>query len=148
MPRQKKERIVDKPPIYTGFKPMGFPAKLLKEIVLTIDEYESIRLADFMCLSQKEASEEMEISRSTFARLIESARKKMADFIINGKRMLVEGGNIHFRKNLIKCNDCDQMFIINIDNTYNECPQCKSKNFFNLANGFGHGSCCYKKNGS
>ena len=76
MPRPKKERKVHKPPIYSRFKPSGIPAKGLKEIILTLDEYEAIRLADFMGMLQEEAAAEMEISRPTFTRLIENARKK------------------------------------------------------------------------
>ena len=50
-----------------------------------------------------EAAEEMEISRPVFSRLIEQARKKIAQLIINGHLLSIEGGNIHFRKNIIKC---------------------------------------------
>ena len=81
MPRPKSNRIVHEPPLYTGFKPVGARAQTLEVIDLTLDEFEALRLADQMAMSHAEAAEEMEISRSTFTRLIEQARKKLADFI-------------------------------------------------------------------
>ena len=142
MPRPQKERKVHKPPIYTRFKPTGVAAKGLKQIILTLDEYEAIRLSDFYGMSQEEASEEMEISRPTFTRLIETARKKMADFLINGKLLSLEGGNIHFRNNVFKCEDCGQLFTTSLNTEIKTCPNCESANIINLAGGFGHGKCC------
>ena len=84
----------------------------------------------------------MSISRSTFSRLIDKARSKVSEMLINGKKLVVEGGNIHFRKNVIKCKNCGHMFEININNKVESCPNCKSKNIINLAGGFGHGECC------
>ncbi len=152
MSRPEKERIVQTPPIFAEFKPVGFAAKLLNQTQLSLDEYEAFRLADHIGLSHAEAAEEMEISRSTFSRLIEKTRKKIADFIIQGKLLTIEGGNIHFRKNVIRCQDCGYMFNIDIKESFINCPECNSKNLINLAGGFGHGRCCvdynYKKGGN
>ena len=142
MPRPKKERKVHKPPIYTRFKPTGIAAKDLKDLTLSLDEYEAIRLADFYGMQQEEAAEEMEISRPTFTRLIEAARKKMADFLINGKVLNLDGGNIHFKNNVIKCEDCGHMFTTSFHSNIINCPNCESTNITNLAGGFGHGKCC------
>lgn len=146
MPRPKNNRIVHEPPVFTEFKPIGVKAMTLDLVRLTLDELEAIRLADFMGLSQEEAAEEMEISRPTFTRLIEEARKKMADFILNGKLLNVDGGNIHFRNNIIKCQNCGQMFRTRFDEEISECPSCHSNNLLNLAGGFGHGKCCNHRN--
>jgi predicted DNA-binding protein (UPF0251 family) len=146
MPRPKKDRIVQTPPFFTVFKPAGIESKLLKQTNLTLDEYEAFRLADYIGLSHNEAAEEMEISRSTFTRLIEKARKKISNFIIQGNLLTIEGGNIHFRKNLIKCLSCGHMFKIEMDASLTECPQCNSKELLNLAGGFGHGKCCVVEN--
>jgi len=144
MPRPKNNRIVHEPPIFTEFKPVGIAGRSLEQILLSLDEFEAIRLADYICLSHEEAAEEMEISRSTFTRLIEKAKKKVADFIVKGKLLTIEGGNIHFRNNIIRCMDCGYMFKTNIGFLFEECPECKSKNLLNLAGGFGHGRCCTK----
>ena len=146
MPRPKSNRIVHEPPVFTEFKPIGVKAMTLDLVKLSLDELEAIRLADFMGLSQEEAAEEMEISRPTFTRLIEKARKKMADFILNGKLLNVDGGNIHFRNNIIKCQNCGHMFRTRFDEEILECPSCHSNNLLNLAGGFGHGKCCNHRN--
>jgi len=152
MPRPKNDRIVHEPPIFTEFKLVGVKGRSLEQVSLSIDEFEAIRLADYKGLTHEEASEEMEISRSTFSRLIERARQKVARFIIQGKFLIIEGGNIHFRNNLINCKDCGHMFKTTIGISLIECPECKSTNLLNLAGGFGHGNCCtsnnYKKGGN
>jgi predicted DNA-binding protein (UPF0251 family) len=75
------------------FKPRGIPLKELEEVILLIDEYEAIRLKDFEGLEQEECAKKMNISQPTFHRLVLSARKKIADAIINGKAIKIEGGN-------------------------------------------------------
>ena len=142
MPRPQSNRIVYEPPLFCEFKPIGVRGQDLKQIVLTLDEFEAFRLADQLGLSHAIAADEMEISRSTFTRLIEKARKKIADLIICGKVLNIEGGNIHFRTNIFKCQDCEQMFNIRINMKLDKCPSCHSKNLINLAGGFGHGKCC------
>ncbi len=146
MPRPQNNRVVYEPPIFTDFKPMGVKGISLEQVLLSLDEFEAFRLADYIGLSHEEAAGEMEISRPTFTRLIEQARKKIADFIINGKMLNIDGGNIHFRNNIIKCQSCGQMFRMKFNETITECPACHSKNILNLAGGFGHGKCCNHKN--
>ncbi|MFC2128572.1 DUF134 domain-containing protein [Bacteroidota bacterium] len=146
MSRPKIERIVNNPPLFTEFKPIGIKGRILDEISLSLDEFEAFRLADHIGLSHEESAEEMNISRPTFTRLIEKARKIIADFIIQGKILTIEGGNIHFRHNLIRCIDCGHMFKTDISATIDHCPECESKNLLNLAGGFGHGKCCRNRN--
>ena len=140
--------MVHEPPLFTEFKPMGIKGQELEQIQLTLDEFEAFRLADFMGLMHAEAADEMGISRSTFSRLIERARKKIADCIVQGKWLTIDGGMVHFRNNIIRCQSCGHMFRINISNTISECPACHSKNLINLAGGFGHGRCCQYKHQS
>lgn len=149
MARPQDNRIVHEPPLFTEFKPLGIKGQDLEQVQLTLDEYEAFRLADFNGLSHAEAADEMEISRSTFTRLIEKARKKIADFMITGKLLSIEGGTVHFRNNIIRCQSCGHMFRTNIGTSITECPACHSRNLINLAGGFGHGRCCnyrYKNN--
>ena len=61
----------------------------LEEVMLYEDELESLRLADLLCYSQEEAAKEMKVSRATFGRIVESARKKVADAILNGKAVII-----------------------------------------------------------
>ncbi len=142
MSRPKNKRIVHEPPIFTNFKPIGVKRTNLLEVNLALDEFEAIRLADHLGYSHAEAAEEMDISRSTFTRLIEKSRNKIADFIINGKLLSISGGSIHFRKNIIFCKSCGHMLNTDIKEQITNCPNCKSTNLMNLAGGFGHGKCC------
>ena len=142
MPRPENNRYVNRPPLFREFKPAGVGARFLDKIIFTLDEYEAIRLSDGEGMSHAEAALEMGISRPTFTRLIEGARKKIADFIITGKSLVIEGGQIHFKQNIIRCNSCGQMFIIDIDKKFDTCPACGSTDLINLAGNFGHGQCC------
>jgi len=142
MPRTEKDRIVHTPPLFSEFKPIGVPVHELLNVILTLDEFEAFRLADYIGLSHAEGAEEMGVSRSTFTRLIEKSRKKVADFIIEGRVLSIDGGNVHFRNNIIRCQDCGQMFKTTIHKEVSECPHCYSTNLLNLAGGFGHGKCC------
>ena len=69
-----RKRRINVPPRFNNFKPSGVPRRFLKQIDLTIDEYEALRLADYLQLEHLEASERMNISRPTFTRLIEKAK--------------------------------------------------------------------------
>jgi predicted DNA-binding protein (UPF0251 family) len=93
MPRPRMRRMVGMEPGTTYFKPAGIPKSALEETVLTVDEYEAVRLKDLEGLGQDEAAGRMEISQPTFNRLVMSARKKLADAIVNGKSIRIEGGN-------------------------------------------------------
>jgi len=142
MPRPKNNRIVHEPPLFVEFKPTGVAGKNLEQRFLTLDEFEAIRLADFKGLSHEEASQEMNISRSTFSRLIDGARNTTATFMIRGQLLTIDGGNIHFKNNIIRCLDCGHMFKTSIDMPLTKCPSCSSTELENLAGGFGHGVCC------
>jgi predicted DNA-binding protein (UPF0251 family) len=80
-------------PNVTYFKPRGIPLKRLEETILNVDEFEAVRLKDLEGLEQDECARKMNISQPTFHRLVLSARKKIADAIINGKAIRIEGGN-------------------------------------------------------
>ena len=142
MPRPEKERIVHFPPLFESFKPSGVPKRNLKRISLSLDEYEAVRLADFMGLEHSEAAEMMEISRSTFTRLIEKARKKTATMIVEGAELHIEGGNIHFRGNTVRCSDCNHIFRTGLEDVVTICPSCGSSSLSDLADFYGHGGCC------
>jgi len=88
----------------------------------------------------------MEISRSTFTRLLERARKKVAAFLIEGKELSIEGGRIHFRTNVMKCLECGNVFTTSFEHSATTCPVCKSKDLVDMAGGFGHGRCCLQYN--
>lgn len=80
------------------FKPAGIPLKNLKEVQLTKDELEAVRLIDLESIEQKKAAEKMNISQPTLSRLLTSARKKIADSLVNGKAVNIGGGHCEFRR--------------------------------------------------
>jgi uncharacterized protein len=73
--------------------------RFLEEIVVTLDELEALRLADLNCLYQEQAAKKMKISRPTFSRIVEEARRKVADALINGKALRLEGGAVVMKRN-------------------------------------------------
>jgi len=93
MPRPFKCRRVCGTPGADYFKPRGIPLSELQEIGLTIDEFEAIRLADLEGLYQEDAARKMDISRQTFGNIIASAHKKIADALVSGKALKIEGNN-------------------------------------------------------
>ena len=142
MPRPQKKRSILSPPRHSGFKPVGVTSRQLQALPLALDEFEAIRLADYQGLDHAESAEQMEISRSTFSRLVERARQKVARFLIEGKHLQIEGGEIHFQGNLIKCRDCGHLLNLPFDSDLTGCPACGSSNLIDLADGYGHGHCC------
>ncbi len=93
MVRPRHCRKVEYEPQVTYFKPAGIPVVDLEETILTVDEFEAIRLKDLECLEQEECAKKMAISQPTFHRLIVSARGKIADAMVHGKAIKIEGGN-------------------------------------------------------
>ncbi|MBL7148136.1 MAG: DUF134 domain-containing protein [Nanoarchaeota archaeon] len=93
MPRPRLCRRVRFEPNVTYFKPKGIGLKELDVSILTVDEFEAVRLKDFENMDQEKAAKKMDISQPTFHRLVLSARKKIADAIVNGKAIKIEGGN-------------------------------------------------------
>jgi len=92
MPRPRLLRRVCFEPGFTYFKPAGVGIRDLENVVLTVDEFEAIRLKDLECLDQEEVAKRMKISQPTLHRLLISARKKITDAIVKGKAIKIEGG--------------------------------------------------------
>jgi predicted DNA-binding protein (UPF0251 family)/predicted Fe-Mo cluster-binding NifX family protein len=88
------ERILGSPLPRRGFSPSGPGSGKTGEVVLTFDEAEAIRLADLEGLYQQAAAQRMGVSRQTFGRIIEVARRKMADALINGRALRIDGGSV------------------------------------------------------
>ena len=93
MVRPRRCRKVGFEPNVTYFKPAGVRMRDLEEMIISVDEFEAIRLKDFLGLEQEDCAKKMDISQPTFHRLILSARKKIADSIVNGKALKIEGGD-------------------------------------------------------
>ncbi len=89
MVRPIKPRRVYFDPNVTYFKPRGIPLSVLEEVGLAVDELEAIRLCDLRNLDQTKAAKKMKISQSTLGRILISARKKIAQALIEGKAIKI-----------------------------------------------------------
>lgn len=90
MPRPCKKRRIRGKPNSNYFKPAGIPLNTLKEIELTLEEFESIRLIDLEKEPQSEAALKMQISQPTFSRILTIARNKIAEALIKGKAIKIK----------------------------------------------------------
>jgi predicted DNA-binding protein (UPF0251 family) len=101
-----------------------------EKVSLTLDELEAIRLADHEGLYQEQAAERMNISRQTFGNIIGSAHRKVADFLINSKHLIVEGGTVEIKRCSFICGVCRYTWSVRCGSEKpSECPNCKSKEF-------------------
>lgn len=129
MPRPPKCRRVAYLPGVTAFSPVGVPEDELDEVVLSVEELEAIRLKDVEGLDQELGSREMGISRPTFQRILSTARAKVADALVNGKVIRIEGGVYSFAGGRRRCRHCGKEFDAPTDDfAGNEadrsCPGC------------------------
>ena len=127
MPRPQCCRRIAHTPSCAVFVPAGVPACDLEEVVLSLDECEAIRLADLDGLYQEEAAARMNVSRPTFGRILEAARKKVAQVIMEGKSLRIEGGEVEMSAGrMFKCRDCQHTWELPAGEGGPEgCPSCR-----------------------
>ncbi|NBC82951.1 MAG: DUF134 domain-containing protein [Bacteroidetes bacterium] len=128
MPRRRRLRKIVAPPNFTGYKPYGVNHEKQESVELLYEEYEAIKLTDYDLLNHKEAADLMGISRPTFARIYESARRKIAAALVETKEIKAVYGNALLDKNWILCNNCHARFTIPKKMHHNACPLCTSDN--------------------
>lgn len=97
MPRPPKCRLVEIPPQVTYFKPRGVPLSDLEEVRLTLEGFEALRLAELEGLDQDQAAVRMGVSRQTFGRVLSAARRALAQAVVKGKALRIEGGHYRFQ---------------------------------------------------
>ena len=90
--RPRKKKIVREQPRIEHFSPRGRPGRP-DEVVVAMEEYESIRLHDYLGMAQKDAALMMGISQQSFSRIVRRARQKVSDAIVNAKIIRIEGGD-------------------------------------------------------
>lgn len=132
--RQLWRKVSYLPPI-TYFKPAGIRMSELGEVQILVEEAEAIRLKDLQGLEQEECARHMNISRSTFSRLLDSARNKIADALLNGKAMRIEGGNFEMEVRRFRClegHEWEVPFEKMITAPPELCPECKTPSIMPL----------------
>lgn len=131
MARPTKWRKIECVPAVPYFVPSEKEVKNLISVNLKLEELEAVRLKDLEGLEQGECAERMEVSRPTFQRILSSAREKIADSLINGKAINIEGGNYTFNICPVKCRGCGKEWkesmekISEVKNEFH-CPECGS----------------------
>src|SRR4030042_4934843 len=126
MSRPPKCRRVEFMPDITYFKPAGIPLRDLEEVCMTVEEAEALRLKDLEGLEQEQGAKKMNISRPTFQRVLASARQKVADALLNGKAIRIEGGNFEMTWRRFRCQKGHEWELENPVKALPElCPTCK-----------------------
>lgn len=107
------------------FKPAGIPVSALEEINLTLDELEALRLADLEGMYHEKSSEKMGVSRQTFGNILESARRKTADCLVNGRALRIHGGQYQMNERHFVCFDCKHEWAVpHGTGRPQACPKC------------------------
>lgn len=109
MPRPMKWRKVCCLPASNRFGPLGPSVNTDKIIKMTVDEYETIRLIDLEGFTQEECAGQMNVARTTVQGIYNEARKKLADSLVNGKILLIEGGEFRLCEGIedrCRCGGC------------------------------------------
>lgn len=114
MPRPRKWRRVCEMPNVCSFGPLGDAQteETGEEIIMSVEEYETIRLIDFEGLMQETCAEQMGIARTTVQRIYGDARKKLAQALVLGRNIKIEGGDFRL------CSAFSEA---------GACPKCKRK---------------------
>jgi predicted DNA-binding protein (UPF0251 family) len=107
----------------------------LQEVKLLVEEAEAIRLRDLESLEQEACADKMNVSRSTFSRLLDQARQKIADALVNGKAIRIEGGNYEMAVRRFRClegHEWEVPFETMISTPPEACPRCDTPSIMPL----------------
>jgi len=117
------------PPVISGFKPYGnkVPGAQPGNVFLAYEEYEALKLCDYKMLNHHQAALIMRVSRPTLTRIYARARQKIADALVLGKQIIIEGGKIYYDSEWFSCSNCGCYFN-NPDKEIKieDCPLCGS----------------------
>lgn len=124
MARPKRKRLILNPPSLGGFNPFGNDLPETNPIFLLYEEFEAIRLADYFGLTQSQAAEIMAVSRPTFSRIYDKARKTIATAFVEGKAILVDGGCYDTGHCWHQCKRCARIMVTSSEKV--RCNYCNA----------------------
>jgi predicted DNA-binding protein (UPF0251 family) len=130
MPRPRKHRRVWHEPLPAIFKPIGVPLRHLETITLLHEELEALRLTDLEERYQEDAAEQMGVSRSTLQRIVTEARRKVAQALVDGNALQIQGGTWRVAAVRWHCTDCGHNWEMEHGSGQGEpdqCPACESR---------------------
>ncbi len=132
MPRPRGCRRIGWLPRCRSFRPVDAPGETGEPVILELDEVEALRLADLLGLHQEEAAAMMKVSRPTFGRIVEQARRKVAEAVVLGRAIKIqnEGGNmVVVPQRTFVCYDCGHRWQVPYGTPRpGACPACSSRN--------------------
>ena len=135
MGRQPLWRKVGFLPQITYFKPAGVALTTLEEERISVEEAEAMRLKDLEDLELEDCARRMNISRTTFSRILSSARRRIADALLNGKAIRIEGGNFKMAVRRFRCingHEWDVSFEAMIKESPRFCLACNTRRIIPL----------------
>lgn len=126
MARPRKCRWVASEPGVTFFKPQGIPMRGLEQVVISVDELEALRLSDYLGLNQEDVAQEMNVSRPTVTRMLARAHRIIAEALVYGKAIKIQGGDYQVGQPRFICQECQHIWDDSIDSatTARTCPKC------------------------
>ncbi len=124
MARRPRERLIQALPLASVFKPAGIPARHLEHVTLALDELEALRLVDLDGLSHEQAADSMGVSRQTVGRILEAGRRKVADALLNGKAVEIDGGPFRYAGRHGVCRACGHRWALDAAAEPAACPAC------------------------
>ncbi len=142
MPRRRCCGLIDEVPVCQKFIPDN--ADHQPAVVIRFEELEAIRLKDGKGLEQTDCAAEMGLSRPTFQRILQSARSKIAAALVEGRTIVIEGGNYVMKNRVFECMDCRHVWEVEPCTAGGKhgyeiaCPKCGSLRKLKLENGVKH----------
>lgn len=131
MPRPKSVRKIAGVPTISGFKPYGLSGSVKRSeaVFLLYEEYEALRLCDYEKYNQQDAALFMGVSRPTLTRICMLAREKIAMAMVEGRKIIIEGGKVELDNEWMYCSSCGCYFVRNEGTeTILGCALCGSPN--------------------
>jgi predicted DNA-binding protein (UPF0251 family) len=139
MARPRRCRCVGFVPSVAYFKPRGVPLRYLEEVCLLVEELEAMRLHDARGLGQEECGKLMNVSQPTFHRILESARRKVAEALVQGKALRIEGGDFEMAMRKFACRTCGNTWEVPFGTGQRgidmSCPKCQSRDIHRIGRG-------------
>ena len=136
MPKSRKQRIVTHPPGAYEYVPSGAQTRPAARVVLSIDEYEALRLVDYMGLDHTAAAEQMEITRPNCTRAVASAHRKIAEALTEGKTIAIDGERAAVGPKRFRCGTCGHLWSETEpieDPDALRCPRCNGSRIIDLS---------------
>ena len=132
MPIETKIKKISSFPPYSQYKPPRIPLNELQKVIITLEEFEAIKLVDYENQSQRKAAESMEVSQATLNRVLKSGRNKIANGLVNGYAIILEGGKNVLPCRIVKCESCSHQWSPKEQGFPKNCPICKSEDIIRI----------------